>query len=747
MKRIKLRTLLIGGFISLFFLVLVGRMFFIQIVQGEYWQKQAAELWSHTSIIKAERGEIVDRNGIVLASDVPTSTVVVMPDVIHEHGLTDEVIDGLHTILGKDKESLRKIVEYKDKETGKYAKNREVRNEGWKIDEELAQKVRDFREELKDKHGVQEPGVDLVREQKRYYPKDELAAHILGYTDRDGKAVAGLEAYYDKQLKGSDGSLNYKSDGKGTKLPDAEETFKPVVNGSKFRLTIDSTIQYYIENAMKEAFAKYQPKSMTVIAADPKTMDILGMANLPTFNPNEFWKTTDYGNFYNHAIKSIYEPGSTFKIVTLAGTVQEKLFNPNAFFKSGSIRVKGSSRVLRDINHSGWGEISYLEGVKRSSNVAFVKLGFEMLGKEKLVDYITNFGFKEKTGIDLPGEVSGRITPQYDVEYATLAYGHGKVQVTPIEQLAAVAAIANGGKLMKPHLVKEITNPNTGDKTLIQPEVVREVISESAARETGSYLEAVVSDQEKGTGRHAYIEGYRVAGKTGTAIKYSQSLRDYDRSKVLASFIGYAPVNDPKIAMIVIIDEPKDSDGGGKAAAPVFQKIVSQALPYMGVPKVTETKGKDKASDPAAGTAATAALRSAPDLTGKSVEAAREQLLKDGYDFEAVGTGADVVSQYPAAGTKLAPGQRIFLLSEQSDKMKLPDLKGESLRDALEILSLMKIGIRIEGEGYVESQTEDTKDGQRTVTLKLKPVNSYGEQIPVTPDPEEGEEEAEVPPG
>ncbi|AIQ19884.1 stage V sporulation protein D [Paenibacillus sp. FSL H7-0357] len=739
-KRIKLRTLFIGGCITLFFLVLVARVFWIQVLQSESWQEKAAEQWAHKSVIKAVRGTIEDRNGIVLASDVPAYTVVVDPAVIAELKIGEEVIQGLHDLLNKPVDQLKILVEAKD-DKGNFLKNREVRTEGWKIDQEMKDKVDAFIEKLRKEHDILETGVGTVREQRRYYPKKTLAAHILGYTDRDGIAIAGLEKYFDKQLKGVDGKLYYQSDGKGFKLPDSQDTFQPVVNGSDFKLTIDSTIQYYIEEAMKKAYELYKPKSISVIAADPNTMEILGLANLPTFNPNEFWNSeTKPGDFYNHAIMSRFEPGSTFKVVTLAGAVEENLFDPNAYFKSGQIKLKGLRKPIPDINRVGWGEITYLEGVKRSSNVAFVKLGYEMLGKERLLQYITDFGFKDKTGIDLPGEIIGLVNPDPNnvSENATLSYGHGKLLVTPIQQLTAVAAIANGGKLMVPHVVKEITDPNTGKTTVTQPEVVRQVISKESARETGSYLEQVVADLQHGTGRHAYIEGYRVAGKTGTAIK-PDGKGGYDRDKVRSSFLGYAPVNDPKIAVYVIIDEPADAAGGGIAAGPVFQEIVSQALPYMGVPKMGDTSDTDSGKKTVKAQASV--QRKAPDLTSKTVKAARELLINGGYDFETVGQGATVVSQYPEKGTVLATGQRIYLLTQQGEKQTIPDLRGQSLRDALEILNLLKIGIAVDGEGYVSEQTEGIKNGKPLVTLKLNPINEYGEDIPVTEPVEDAAEE------
>lgn len=729
-KRIKRRILLIGGCITLFFLVLLGRVFWIQVLDGDDWQAKAAKQWAHTSVIKAVRGTIEDRNGKVMASDVPAYTVVVNPQAIAALGIKEEVITGLHELLDKPKDELKALVEAKD-ENGKYLKNREIRNEGWKIDQELRDKVNEFIKKLKDEHDTLETGVGLITVQKRYYPQQTLAAHILGYTDRDENAVMGLEKYFDKQLKGTDGKLFYQSDGNGIKLPVSEDIYKPVVNGSNFKLTIDSTIQYYIEQAMQKAYEEYKPKSITVIVADPSTMEVLGLANKPTFNPNEFWNyASDPGVFFNHAIKTRFEPGSTFKIVPLAGAVEENLFDPDATFMSGSIRIKGYNKPLYDQKRSGYGEITFLEGVKRSSNVAFVKLGYEMLGPERLLQYVDDFGFNDLTGIDLPGEVSGIVnpTPNNASENATIAYGHGKVLVTPIQQLTAISAIANGGKLMVPHVVKEITDPNTGKTIVTKPQVVRQVISEESARETGSYLEQVVADLNHGTGRHAYIDGYRVAGKTGTAIK-PDGKGGYDRNKVHSSFLGFAPANNPKIAVYVGIDEPADATGGGAAAGPVFKEIVSQALPYMGVPKVT-TGDEDSAFISVK--TGPSAQRSAPDLTGKTVQAAREFLIDQGFDFKTIGGGSNVVSQYPEAGNRLTSGQRIYLLTEQGDQASIPDLRGQSLRDALEVLNLLKVKISVEGEGYIAEQTESIQNGKRLVKLKLKPLNAYGEDIPVS---------------
>ncbi|WP_138493223.1 penicillin-binding transpeptidase domain-containing protein [Paenibacillus pinistramenti] len=707
-RRIKMRTLLIGGLTTLFFIVLMTRVFWIQVVNAGFWQDYAEKEWSKKEVIKAARGTITDRNGETLAVDIPAYTVAVNPRIIDQYKIQADVVEGLHSILGKPEDELLALVNAKDDE-GKLYAQREVRLEGWKVDLEVKNKVEELQKKIKEEHHISDSGISFVNETKRYYPQKTLASHILGYMNRDGKPVTGLEAYFNKQLQGQDGELQYETDPKGIEVPEADKMYTPVKNGDNIKLTIDSTIQYYIESAMQKAYDSLKPISMTVIAADPNTMEILGMANMPTFNPNTYWVDAKPENFTNHALTSVYEPGSTFKIVTLAGAVQEGLFNPNETYQSGSIRVPG--QTIHDINRSGWGNITFLEGVKRSSNVAFVKLGYEKLGPEKLKDYIEQFGFGQKTGIELPGELSGLVNMKYAADYAAASYGHGQLLVTPIQQVAAVSAVANGGKLLEPHLIKSITDPNTGKTSETEPKVVRQVISAESAKEVGSYLEQVVSDQKIGTGRHAYIDGYRVAGKTGTAVKVVNG--EYDYSKSVVSFIGYAPVNDPKILVLVVIDQPQNSElGGSTAAAPVFKEIVSKALPYMGVPKTTVTKES-------ADSKASAGVK-APSFTGKALKDATGELIKDGIAYEILGKGSKVVSQFPKEGTQMESGQRIYLLTEDSKTMAVPDLTGESLRDAVEVLSLMGISATAEGEGFVYGQTETTnKDGSRSVKLKL----------------------------
>lgn len=713
-KRIKLRTLLIGGIITLFFAVLMGRVFWVQVVEADFWQAYAEKVWSKKKTIPASRGKITDRNGKILAVDAPAYTVAINPKLIHQLGIQEEIVQGLHDILGKSESELRELVNAKKKD-GAFYNQREVRKEGWKVDQDVKDKVEKLQADLMKQHNVDDVGIILIKGQKRYYPSQSLAAHILGYVNRDSEAVegTGVEAYYDEELKGQDGSLEYKSDGRGIEIPKASEIYTPVKNGKDIQLTIDYTIQYYVEEAMNEAYADLKPISMTVIAADPKTMEILALANLPTYNPNEYWKDVDQKNFYNHATKSVYEPGSTFKIVTLAGAVQEGLFNPNESFMSGSIRVPG--QTIHDVKRSGWGAISYLEGVKRSSNVAFVKLGYEKLGPELLKQYVDNFGFGQRTGIELPGEAKGAVTPVYQADFAAMSYGHGQLLVTPIQQVAAVAAVANGGKLMEPHIVKSVTDPHTGETTKTQPKVIRNVLSPDKAKEISGYLEQVVSDRVIGTGRHAYIEGYRIAGKTGTAIKPGKG--GYDSSKQVVSYIGYAPVDDPQIIVLVLIDEPINPElGGGSAAGPVVKKIMNQALQHMGVPKQLG----DQAASPAV---QAANVLKVPDLDGMPVQEAKDLLKSKGISYATLGNGSKVISQFPKPGSQIKSSQHMYILTEEGQYLSIPNVKGQSLRDAVELLSVLQVSIKTVGEGYVVEQQVSEVQGQRQVTLILEPLN------------------------
>lgn len=725
-KRIRIRTMFIGGCITILFFILIARLFWVQVVDASFWTTEAEKTWSTTVKLDSVRGTIYDQNMRPLAVDAPAYTVAVNPKRIHELNLERDIAKKLGEILKKPENEMMEIVTAKN-DKGEFYVNREVKPEGWKIDQPLADKVSAYMDELKDKVGKNaDVGIYLLKESKRFYPNDELASQVLGYTDKDGKAVMGLESYFDKDLAGTDGSISYQKDQKGYKLPSTNEIYTPEKDGKNLVLTIDENIQNYTQKALKEAYDKYQPVSATAIVADPKTMDILAMANLPTFNPNKYGETKDMASFKNNAVQSAYEPGSTFKIITLAAAVQEGVFNPNELYKSGSMKVGGWP--IRDHKRSGWGEITFLEGLKRSSNVAFVKLGYERLQKDKLEKYFKDFGFGQKTGIPLPGEREGTLRLDSSAAVATSSYGQGGVVVSPIQQVAGVAAVANGGKLMTPRLVKEIIDPTTNEKTVIEPKVVRQVISPETSRQVGEYLEQVVSDQKIGTGRSAYIDGYRIAGKTGTAQTSVNG--KYSADKYVVSFIGYAPVEDPQVLIYVLLDQPNDKyAGGGTAAGPVFKEIMSQSLNYLNIKPSAKTNdaNKDKKNDnKSSQTANQAAV--VPDLANMKLNEAKEQLTKKGITFETIGKGSKIVRQVPDAGTPLASGNRVYLITEDPKNITIPDMKGSSLRDVLEFCTLLDISYSIKGEGYVVSQKITKEENHVHVDFTLAPMNEEADE-------------------
>jgi penicillin-binding protein 2B len=722
-KVVKFRTLVIGVFFTLFFVALIFKIYQVQVVDAAWLLEKAERSWGTDKVLRPKRGTILDRNNKILAEDAPSYTVAVNPQIINNREIEKEVVEGLAPILGMsyaDKKNKLHSLVTKQKEDGTFLKHVEIRNEGWKIDSGIADQIK----KLKQEKNWQ--GIYLLEEQKRYYPINELAAHLLGYNNKEGEPKLGLELEYNDKLQGSPGLISFKKDLLGYELPQTKATYRPPINGKSIRLTIDQNIQHYMEQAMEKVFLKYKPKSMTAIAVDPMTMEVLGLANLPNFNPNEYWEFADYSDFTNHAVRSQYEPGSTFKIVTLAGAVEEGLFHPSETYLSGKIKVPGST--IHDHNWGkGWGEITYLEGLKRSSNVAFVKLGYEGLGEDKLRDYITKFGFGQKTNVDLPGEMAGIIDFRYPSEIATATFGQGKVTVTAMQQVAAVAAIANGGKLMQPFIVKEIIDPET-NKVLrrVSPKVIRQVVSEQTANQVSEYLEQVVSDREIGTGRKAYIEGYRVAGKTGTGQKVVDG--KYSEDKWVVSFIGYAPAENPKILVCVIVDEPDlqgDYRGGGDVAAPIFKEIVAQSLRYLGVPSNQMSNLVIAETDP---------KEAVPDVSNLTLTEAKNELVKRNFEYDIMGNGQKVLKQFPEKGTEIGAGQRIYLLTEAEEHIQMPNLTGKSLRDALETCSLLKVACTVEGEGYVSSQTFTGSAEKKVLALKLEPVSRKAEHEEETKD-------------
>ncbi|MGB8001896.1 MAG: stage V sporulation protein D, partial [Anaerobacillus sp.] len=493
-------------------------------------------------------------------------------------------------------------------------------------------------------------GVYIAEDNKRHYPNGAFLSHVLGFSGIDNQGLTGIELYYDKELSGEQGQVEYYADAKGKRMPALADDYTEPVDGLDLRLTIDSQVQTIIERELDIAEATYNPDGAVAIAMDPNTGEILGMSSRPNFNPEEYQDVSPDVWNQNKPVWSTYEPGSTFKIITLAAALEEgevDLENDH-FHDPGSIEVAGTK--LRCWKAGGHGSQTFLEGVQNSCNPGFVILG-ERLGKEKLFSYIDKFGFGKKTGIDLQGEASGILFDVDNVgplELATTAFGQG-VSVTPIQQVTAVSAAVNGGTLYEPYIAKEWLDPETGAVVSKNtPTVRRQVISKETSKEVRHALETVVA---LGTGKNAYVDGYRVGGKTGTAQKAKNGA--YLKNNHIVSFIGIAPADDPQIVVYVAIDNPKDTlQFGGIVAAPIVGNIIQDSLTVMGVEKREDQIEKEK-------TWQDEEMIEMPDLVGKSSEEIREAMYN--LKIDSSGEGDTVVAQAPDPGVKLPAGSEIRL--------------------------------------------------------------------------------------
>ena len=545
----------------LIFAVIDVRLGYVQFFMGDKLTSWAKDSWSRNIPFEPERGKILDKNGVELATNQSAPTVFVVPRQITDPAQTAEKLAAALNLPLED------IYKYVTKSASM------VRiNEARKISYEKAKEVRDL--DLK--------GVYIAEDSKRYYPFGSYLSHVLGFAGIDNQGLMGLELFYDKELSGEGGSVKFFSDAKGKRMPDMADDYEAPVDGLDLKLTIDTKVQTIIERELDIAEAAYNPDGIIAIAMDPNNGEILAMSSRPTFDPANFRNVPQEIYNRNLPIWSTYEPGSTFKIITLAAALEEDKVDlqKEKFHDSGHVEVAGST--LHCWKRGGHGTQTFLEVVQNSCNPGFVELG-ERLGKETLFKYIKDFGFGQKTGIDLQGEGKGllfnldRVGP---VEQATTAFGQG-VAVTPIQQVAAVSAAINGGTLYQPYVAKELVDPETGEVVMRNtPQAKKQVISKETSEQIRYALESVVA---QGTGRGAFVEGYRVGGKTGTAQKVKDGR--YMENNHIVSFLGFAPADKPEIVVYLAVDNPKGTvQFGGVVAAPIVGNIIGDSLRAMGVP-------------------------------------------------------------------------------------------------------------------------------------------------------------------
>ncbi|SHE62259.1 stage V sporulation protein D (sporulation-specific penicillin-binding protein)/penicillin-binding protein 2B [Seinonella peptonophila] len=580
-RKSKERTLIIGLIATLILSALILRLFWLQTVNSDELSIQAQKNWIKEQVLRPKRGSIYDRtHQYHLAWETDAFVFGAELSQVKDQKKTAQQ---LASLLGVSKQQ---ILDKLNQKRSKSQKSIEFRFPGkYKYNKDVYQRFT----KLKEQNDAL-TGIYAFPTKKRQYGGNQ-AAHVLGFLNTDDQPIGGIEAFYDKLLRGESGEVKFKKTKDGTMIEDDPQKFRPPIQGKDMVLTLDTRIQNQVESELSEAMKTYQAKGGTAIVADPKTGEILAMASYPTFNSNQISDTYNTAkNGHNMAVESQFEPGSTFKIVTLAAAIEEKLFHPNATFQSGSIQIE--DRIIRDWKPSGWGTITFREGVELSSNVAFIKLG-QLLGRDRLIQYIDKFGFGDitqrtgrKTGIDLPAEASGYYFngQLYPTELASVSFGQG-LSVTPIQQVMAVCAIANGGTLYEPHLLKEVWDQESKKKLkTIQPSGKR-ILNPDTTKKVRELLRDVV---KQGTGIEADLPGYQVAGKTGTAQKPDPNGHGYLDNKYVVSFVGFAPADKPDVVVYIALDEPSIVGGeatGGSVAAPLASKILKKSLQVHEVDK------------------------------------------------------------------------------------------------------------------------------------------------------------------
>ena len=707
---------------ALLFFTLMARFVYIQgkgKVDGVVLAALAEEKYTKQRAIEAHRGTIFDRNGNPIAEDTSSYTVVAILD----EDLTVNEDDPQHVV--DPEETARKLSPFlKMDENEMY----EVLTRD-KKQVEFGTYGRDISTTLKQEiESLELPGIAFRRELKRYYPNGTFASHVVGYaqkvTDKKTKVTEtigkmGIEQSLNKYLHEEDGYMKFQSDRKGYKLPDAKEQIVAPDNGSNVYLTIDQTIQTFLEDAMNMAVKEYEPEKIIGVVANPKTGEILAMSTRPSFDPN----VRNIENYLNDVIAYPFEPGSTMKIFTLAAAIEEGVYNGNASFASGSYSAGGET--IRDHNRSGWGTITYDEGVLKSSNVAFAQLANEQLGTDKLLEYLGRFGLDRPTGIDLEGEVQNTINFKWEIDRVSTAFGQAS-SVTPIQQIQAATAIANGGKMMKPYVVDKIVDPDT-DKTVEdhKPQVAGQPVSEDTAKKVLQLLRQVVTD---GTGKAYNLEGYEVAGKTGTA-QIPSPTGGYltGRGNFLYSFLGMAPLDDPKLVIYVGVQQPKlkETDIGHEPVAIIFNHVMKNSLQYLNIQPVEQNPENNVNVDKEV---------EVDSYEGRSIEEAKSSIEKQKLKATVIGNGKKIIAQSPRQGEKVLPNEQVLLLTDQ--EATLPDMTGWSIRDVMRVADLTNIHVSNNGNGYVVQQSlapgSIIKDGDK-LSVNLEP--------PYTPQEETAEKE------
>lgn len=731
MLRRTLFLLVVCGIVA--FLVLAGRLFKLQIVDHDFYETKAISNQVRSVTVNAQRGTIYDSKGKILAMSASTQSVYISPVELNRYDLEDVtkefIAQNLAEILEIDPQSIL------DKMADSKSWYKTIARQ---LEPEVSEKVRAFKNEY------ELVGVHLEEDSKRYYPYSSLAAHVVGFVGTENKGLAGIESLYNEQLAGVNGRVVRAKNAAGTDMMFTSfEDYYDAKDGGNMTVTLDNGVQAYLEKHLEQAIKDYKIlNGAGAIAMNVKTGGILGMVSLGNFDLNDYQTVSEdvmaqidsevagitdpeaakekkksllfdaqQLMWRNKTINDTYEPGSTFKIITLAMALNENAVSETGdFYCGGSIPVLGrpADKPVKCWKAGGHGSQTLTQALQHSCNVAFVKIG-DAVGAERFYDYCEAFGFFEssenkkaslsgKTGIDLLGESRSQWwseetfeDPNNKSQLAAASFGQ-TFAITPLQLITAVSACVNGGNLMQPYVVEEIADPESGEMLYeASPTVVRQVISKETSEKVCRMMEQVVGDPKDGTGKNAYVAGYRIGGKTGTSTD-TKTEADTGVKEYIVSFLGVAPMDDPEIAVLVFLDNPDPSSGlyasGGNMGAPTVGKIMADILPYMGFePEYNETEKKT-------------IDRSVPNIEGLRLEEAEAKLAENGFTYRTVGSGAVVTGQLPAANSVIAADSQIIIYCDSAPSAAMetmPDLTNLSYSIARQRLGMYGLYIRASG--------------------------------------------------
>ena len=680
-------------FVSLFLfalmLVRVTQLALSEEIDDTNLQALAKKRTTRTDIIKAERGNIYSSDNEVLAQNVSSYKLIAY---LSPSRTTDE--DNPQHVVDKEKtaKELAPILGISEEEILGYLNKEGIyQTEFGSAGKGLSELTKEQIEKLN------LPGIDFEESLKRYYPKGDFASYVLGYAkeettvDQDGneetnmEGEMGIEKYYDSTLKGEDGYVTYQKDLRGYKIAGTNEISKDASRGKDIYLTINSSIQFFVEQALSEAEANYNYEWFTIMIADAKTGAILASSTSPSFDPN----VRNITNYLDMNVSSPYEPGSTMKIFTYMCAMEQGVYNGNETYHSGTY-VTTDGTEIGDWNRAGWGDITFDRGFALSSNVGVINLIDRYLSADVLRSYFKKLGFSKKTGIELPNESEGKIDFKYETEIFNAGFGQG-ITTTPIQNIQALTSLTNGGVMLKPYLVERIVDPDTGEAVY---EGKRTEVDTVASETTVNKIKDLMWDTVNTpgmTGTGYRLEGYNLIGKTGTAQIADENSGGYltGESDIISSFAGIYPKDNPKVIIYASVKRPEG--GNQRVIWTAIKDIVVNISKYYGTdPSSTEDNSLEEYS--------------LSSYKNKDVNNSKAELESMGMTVTVIGDGTDVINQYPIKGEKITAGTKVFLITNSSN-MTLPDVTGLSSKQAEDLLRLLGVNVKLEGNGYVTTQS------------------------------------------